>query len=104
MTINQASTILKFANIQMAAEAIFGFDPKIRTLTPGEVVTNRSITAEDLTAGNLRTNAFAAVPANEFKDQFRIVEHKSNTVTGFSGTLFEYIGPNDPLSGFVTGN
>jgi pimeloyl-ACP methyl ester carboxylesterase len=47
------------------------------------------MTESDLLRGNTRSSRFTEVQAAEFVQIWQVVEHKSNTTTGFSGTLFE---------------
>ena len=71
------STYLKFANLQMAAEADLpvGF--------------TGSIPKALLTEGNHRSSKFTNVLADQFIADGWVVEiHQANTSTGFSGTLF----------------
>src|SRR5438046_2343739 len=83
--------ILKFAHVQLAAEALFTFRAKRRDAdkTPGTVATYSPIEKADLVAGNLRSSRFTEHEAEQFLDEWSLVEHKSNTTTGFSGTLFK---------------
>ena len=104
MPINQISTLLKFVNLQMAAEAIFDFDPQpepnaVEPQRPGATIVDRSITPAELRVGNKRSSRFPTPLAEEFSRQFKIVEHISNTETGFSGTLFRYEGLDDESTG-----
>jgi Ca2+-binding RTX toxin-like protein len=90
MAANPASTYLVFANLQMAAEAILpnGF--------------NGTIPVAELTDGNNRASKFTDIDAAQFIKDWKVVEHKSNTPTGFSGTLFECL-VDDPARGLVKG-
>ena len=45
---------------------------------------------------------FSPTQAGEFIKNWRVVHHQPDTASGYSGTLFEYIG-NDPNSGFSNG-
>jgi hypothetical protein len=45
---------------------------------------------------------FSDTQATTFADNWRVVHHQQNLTSGFSATLFEYIG-NDPNSGFTAG-
>ena len=45
---------------------------------------------------------FSDTQASEFADNWRVISHQPNTASGYSGTLFKYIG-NDPNSGFTNG-
>lgn len=82
---------LNYANLQMAAESLFGFDatPPGTVLTPADKVGNDRNTTANLIAGNRHASKFAnETEARKFTDQWTVVEHISNTTTGFSGTLF----------------
>jgi hypothetical protein len=84
---------LKYANLQMAAESLFGFNatPPGTNLTLGEKFFN-AIPVANLTDGNLHVSRFTATEAATFVDPvtgWKVVEHISNTTTGFSGTLFK---------------
>jgi hypothetical protein len=73
---NIIQTYLKYASVQMASEArldLFG---------------NRTSEAA-LIFGNDRASKFTPTQAAEFSEDWEVVEHKSNTTTGFSGTLFK---------------
>ena len=82
---------LKYANLQMAAEALYTFNatPPGTNLIPGDKRENEAITVANLTDGNLHSSKFAAIEATKFAAQWTVVEHISNTSTGFSGTLFK---------------
>jgi hypothetical protein len=84
--------MLTYANVQMAAEAIFPtgfiFGPILESY---------------LTRGNDRNSRFPATLAKEFASEWEIVDHRPNSGTGFSGTLFEYTGETDPIRGLVKG-
>jgi hypothetical protein len=90
MTVNSVSTYLKFANLQMAAEAIFP------DAFSGGIATNI------LTTGNNRSSKFTDVLAEQFVKDWEVVEHKADTTTGFSGTLFKCL-TDDPARGLVKG-
>ncbi|MGE4237665.1 putative Ig domain-containing protein [Hydrogenophaga sp.] len=80
----EISAYLKYANLQMAAESLFGLP---RSALPGVVSTE--MTLQSLTLGNERASLFTAPQAQQLiDDHWTVVEHKSNTETGFSGTLF----------------
>ena len=74
-----AATLLEFANLQVAAEALY----KRRNIDSPKIIDK-----EDLTTGNERTSKFTATQAEEFAQKWEIVSHVANTGTGFSGTLF----------------
>ena len=46
--------------------------------------------------------AFSQTQATEFAANWQVVSHQPDTASGYSGTLFKYIG-NDPNSGFTKG-
>src|SRR4051812_12414136 len=76
MATNDVSTYFKYANLQMAAEALL--DVSGRTFK------------EQLIAGNNRSSKFTNDLADKFiADGWIVVDHKANTTTGFSGTLFK---------------
>jgi hypothetical protein len=77
------ATYLKYANVQMAAEALYTG----REDLPGTIFFG-AIGIPTLTTGNERSSKFTAMQAEEFSKDWTVVEHKSNTSTGFSGTLF----------------
>lgn len=79
---NDIATYLKFANVQMAAEALYG----LKTAAP-KALFSGLITPIILTTGNERSSKFTTTQATEFAEDWTIVEHISNTPTGFSGTL-----------------
>jgi hypothetical protein len=80
---NEIATYLKYANLQMAAEALYG----LQGATPGATYLG-PISESILTVGNNHTSKFTATQAEEFAKLWEVAEHKSNTGTGFSGTLF----------------
>jgi hypothetical protein len=88
---NNITAYLKYANVQMAAEALYGFNPKLSStnLIPGSTETYPVINPADLIEGNNRSSKFTDIQAAEFAQLWEVVEHKSNTSTGFSGTLFK---------------
>ena len=81
---NQVNTYLKYANVQMAAEALYD-----RQNQPPETKFSGTISEKFLTDGNNRASRFTATQAAEFSKDWTVVEHISNTKTGFSGTLFK---------------
>ncbi len=96
---NQTITTLKYANLQMAAEALFAIKP---TDKPGE--TYAGAVGEDVIAlGNRHASKFTSTQATEFAQEWKVIEHKSNTATGFSGTLFECL-KDDPAKGLKQGD
>ena len=91
MPTNNFSTYLNYADLQMAAEAIFQAS-----------FTSGFISIDDLTLGNGRTSRFTPTQATQFVDDWKVVDHERNTSTGFSGTLFECLR-DDPARGLVRG-
>jgi hypothetical protein len=86
---NAISTYLKYANVQMAAEALFNQQGNAPGSTFSGPITDANIGI--LTLGNNRTSRFTAIQADEFSKDWSVVEHISNTPTGFSGTLFRAV-------------
>lgn len=74
-----ASTLLTYANLQMAAEAT-----KLQQVLAGTL----SLEAA-LKDGNNRASKFPDDLARQFAEQWKVVAHEANTSTGFSGTLFQ---------------
>jgi Ca2+-binding RTX toxin-like protein len=93
---------LKYANLQMASEALFDFNatPTGTVLTPGALAGNERNTVGNLTTGNLHSSKFTAAEAEKFAQEWKVVEHISNTTTGFSGTLFEKVGTGELVLSF----
>lgn len=92
------SDYLKYANLQMAAEALFGQKGK-----PAGSIFSGVIDIADLKTGNERSSKFTDVLAQQFSNDWAVVEHISNTTTGFSGTLFR-ARQDDPSLGIKTGD
>lgn len=90
MSTPDASTLLTYANVQMAAETIYpiGFSAG-------------PIQASWLVNGNNRASKFTPTQATAFAAEWEVVNHKENTGTGFSGTLFKYVGQTDPARGLT---
>jgi hypothetical protein len=72
---------LKYANLQMAAEA-FLKDEQTGQIRTGQIL------LDALTDGNDHASRFTQALAEEFVDQREVVDQQINTATGFSGTLF----------------
>jgi Ca2+-binding RTX toxin-like protein len=87
---------LKFANLQMAAEALYDYDANVTgvTLSPGAKY-DGVILDRFLVSGNRHASKFTSTEAAKFAEQWTVVEHISNTTTGFSGTLLKAL-KNDP--------
>jgi hypothetical protein len=78
----------------MAAEALFGLDANITpNMTPeGKLDTTggpRVINPAWLTTGNRHASKFTATEAEKLAAEWDVVEHISNTTTGFSGWLIK---------------
>jgi hypothetical protein len=92
---DEIATYLKFSNLQMAAEADY------INVTD---FSNQDFIKAALIRGNNRSSKFTATQADQFiADGWTVVEDKSNTATGFSGTLFRYTGETDAARGLVKG-
>lgn len=77
MTTPTTAELLKYADLQMAAEAfLFNRD--------GTPVTNLK---QALIDGNDHASMFTATQADNFLAHWEVVEQEPNTATGFSGTL-----------------
>jgi len=81
---HQITKYLKYAHLQMGAEALYG----LASEPPGSKWSGSPNTTM-LTSGNKRSSKFTKVNADWFADRWDVVEHISNTGTGFSGTLFK---------------
>ena len=84
--------LLKYAELQMAAEAFLIEDN-------GELASD---VTKALVLGNKHASHFTSPEAEKFLKHWRILDQQANTETGFSGTLFECI-LDDPLTGAKTG-
>jgi len=73
---------LKYAHLQMGSEALYN----LASAPPGSKSSSLDVTI--LKGGNGRSSKFTEVNADRFTDTWDVVEHISNTSTGFSGTLF----------------
>jgi len=88
--------ILKYADLQMAAEAVYGFDPGLAA--PANPQTGSGggfMSVANLIKGNLRNSVFTKTEATDFFTEWTLVEHLANPATGFSGSLFK--GKNGEL-------
>ncbi len=80
---NDIATYFKYANLQMAAEAL---------LNNGIGIGKRAELIAELKAGNNHSSKFTQAQATEFTDPAKgwsVLAHRPNTSTGFSGTLFK---------------
>ncbi|MCW5263101.1 hypothetical protein D5045_24085 [Verminephrobacter eiseniae] len=80
----EIETYLKYANLQMAAEAALASE----TPRPDGAPEEQQLTTNMLIRGNDRSSRFTAIQAEEFIQDWEVVEQIGNTSTGFSGTLF----------------
>ena len=87
------AAFLKYANLQMAAEAFLvdGFGKPY-------LVAKDYIDA--LITGNKHASRFTDTEAKAFSDQWEVVDQIANTPSGFSGTLFK-CKVTDPTKGLV---
>ena len=92
MATNQITDFLEYANLQMAAEALFTHDARKGVQEPGRIEQG-PLELSNLTFGNGHASVFTTTSAAQFAPGWTVVQHKSNTPTGFSGTLFRYDGP-----------
>ena len=100
MTNNQVAVQLEYAKLQLAAEAMFGIEHA--DVAGAETAPlDQKIDPKWLTKGNDHSSRFTQPQADDFIKNWALVEHKANTETGFSGTLFKYIGPDNPDLGLV---
>ena len=95
MTTPTIADMLKYANLQMAAEALYEFNAKLDpNRSPGSAIDfgtghySGAINPTWLTLGNEHASRFTQIQADAFVQQWEVVDHLSNTTTGFSGTLF----------------
>jgi len=91
------SEYLKYAQLQMAAEAV------IRNPLTNYLNASGDDLIRVLEAGNNRYTAFTKSEAKKFAEHWVVVDQCPNTPTGFSGTLFRCIKA-DPLSGANVGD
>ena len=78
-TATSSDTLLKYANLQMAAEAT----------DLSKVLAGTMELKDALVNGNNRASKFTQTQASQFvSDGWVVVDHKPDTTTGFSGTLF----------------
>ena len=99
---NDISTYLEFSNLQIASEAFIGNTrDQERPGTEKNDIKWRD--AEELKRGNFHTSKFTDIEAQGFIQRWKVVQHKANTATGFSGTLFEAL-ENIPGAGVKAGD
>ncbi|WP_269633617.1 hypothetical protein [Pelomonas sp. BJYL3] len=90
--------------LQIAAETFLGStkreDPAAR---PGSGAIPVTLGEEMLMKGNLHSSKMTTEQAKQFALEWKVVSHQPNTATGFSGTLFQYMGETDPVRGLQAG-
>jgi hypothetical protein len=86
---------LKYANLQTAAET-FLVDAQGTPLTGQRYI-------DALIAGNFHTSRFTLPEAEYFADHWIVLDQRPNTLTGFSGTLFQCV-QDDPRTGAKAGD
>ena len=93
---NVITNYLKYAHLQIAAEAFYNLKGKTKERYSGP--------ADELVlqSGNDRSSRFTTTDAEWFAKDWEVVEHISNTATGFSGTLFK-AKVNDEARGITAG-
>ncbi|MBK6906217.1 MAG: hypothetical protein IPH08_03450 [Rhodocyclaceae bacterium] len=96
MTTPAISDYLKYANLQMAAEAFLKIEVTGEEKYAGEKLINA------LVAGNDHASKFIEAAAADFADHWIALDQESNTGTGFSGTLFKCVR-DDPTTGAKVG-
>ena len=83
---------LKYANLQMAAEAFMN-DTKT-----GKKDYSGTELKDALITGNKHASKFTPTQAADFSTYWKVLEQCPNTASGFSGTLFECV-EDDPATG-----
>ena len=73
---------LKYANLQMAAEAF------IRDPVSGILSSSGAYLIRALVRGNEHSSTFTTTEAVKFESDWEVVDQRANISTGFSGTLF----------------
>ena len=91
---------LKYANLQMAAEAFLVVEKGTSTIIATGTPKENLIVA--LIQGNDRASRFTQSEAQKFEADWEVVAQIPNTQTGFSGTLFR-CKVTDPSRGLVEG-
>jgi len=81
MTTPSITDLLKYADLQMAAEAFL-----INKIPPFTLLSDRQQLVAALEAGNGHASKFTSTQANNFLDHWAVVAQQPNTDTGFSGT------------------
>ena len=87
------SEYLKFADLQMAAEAF------LKTVD-GETRYSGTPLIDALKAGNGHASRFTSTQAAAFNTEWEVLDQTANTPTGFSGTLFKNRKTNELVISF----
>lgn len=103
MATNEISTYLKYANLQMAAEALYRIPIESSSAIGSTPASYTGLTVEALTDGNKHASKFPQALAADFVTKYQIIAHQPNTSTGFSGTLFRAI-KDDPATNTHVGD
>jgi hypothetical protein len=93
---NVITNYLKYAHLQIAAEAFYNLKGKTKERYSGPAY------EPVLLRGNDRSSKFTTTDAQWFATDWEVVEHISNTTTGIFGTLFK-AKPNDEARGITAG-
>lgn len=89
------SSMLKYGNLQMAAEAFVIDENGVKKFTGRSLI-------DALEVGNNHNSKFTRDQAAEFAKYWKVVAHRENSKTGFSGTLFKCLA-DDPSNGAKAG-
>ena len=92
-TLAYYQNILKYANVQVAAESFLTEDNG-KPLDDKEEITKR------LTEGNHYNTFFTEINAVKFAEEWTIVDQQPNTSSGFSATLFKNKTTNEYVVSF----
>ncbi len=90
-----ASDYLKYANLQMAAEAFLN--------NAGVTSYSGDALIAALKSGNGHNSRFTETQAEDFAAHWKVLDQDANTKTGFSATLFE-CREDDPTTGAKAGD
>lgn len=94
MTIPTTAELLKYADLQMAAEAF------LRVNKTGDLIPSGTALIDALKAGNGHSSKFTKPQAEEFAKHWTVLDQRANTSTGFSGTLFQNKDTNEIVMSF----
>ena len=86
MTTPSIADLLKYADLQMAAEAFLE-----NRADPSTVLKDEAALTAALIRGNNHASKFTETQAKNFLAHWTVVAQQPNTGTGFSGTLFRRI-------------